>query len=99
MEIDKKVIKDSIAWYGITTQSIVCMEECGELIQAISKILRGKNNKDNLIEEIADVLRCIELLKEMYGITDEDIKRYIKYKDMRTKLNMDFEAGKINVRR
>ena len=29
------------------------MEECAELIQAISKAKRGKLDRDNLVEEIA----------------------------------------------
>ena len=44
MNDDKQhaVWHESIEKYGKETQSIVCMEECSELIQAISKCLRGK---------------------------------------------------------
>lgn len=49
------------------------MEECAELIQAISKAKRGKINRDNMIEEIADVLICIEMLKQMYMISEEKL--------------------------
>ena len=38
------VWRESIEKYGKTTQSIVCMEECSELIQAVSKRLRGKSD-------------------------------------------------------
>ena len=58
--IDKSIIAKSINYYGEEIQSTVCMEECAELIQAISKAKRGKINRDNMIEEIADVLICIE---------------------------------------
>lgn len=54
------------------------MEECAELIQAISKAKRGKINRDNMIEEIADVLICIEMLKQMYMISDEKINGWIE---------------------
>ena len=52
--IDKEIIADSIEYYGKKTQSIVCMEECAELIQAISKELRGKSDRMHLAEEMAE---------------------------------------------
>ena len=83
IKIDKVVIADSILHYGKNNQSTVCMEECAELIQAISKAKRGKINRDNMIEEIADVLICIEMLKQMYMISDEKINKWIEKKQAR----------------
>ena len=57
--IDSNVVQNSIKHYGSDMQTTVCMEECAELIQAISKMKRGKDNRDNLIEEMADVMICI----------------------------------------
>lgn len=81
--INEKNIAESIQHYGIENQSTVCMEECAELIQAISKAKRGKINQDNMIEEIADVLICIEMLKQMYSISDSEIDAWIKKKQKR----------------
>lgn len=81
--INVKIIADSIQHYGKNNQSTVCMEECAELIQAISKAKRGKINRDNMIEEIADVLICIEMLKQMYMISDEKINKWIEKKQAR----------------
>jgi NTP pyrophosphatase (non-canonical NTP hydrolase) len=75
--------KDTIKINGNTVESIVCMEECAELQKVISKFLRNKGNKDNLIEEIADVKICIELLKEMYDISSCDIDKIIIEKTKR----------------
>jgi hypothetical protein len=36
-----------------------------------------------MIEEIADVLICIEMLKQMYMISDEKINRWIEKKQAR----------------
>ena len=83
IKIDKGIIADSIWHYGKNNQSTVCMEECAELIQAISKAKRGKINRDNLTEEIADVLICIEMLKQMYSISDSEIDVWIKKKQKR----------------
>ena len=89
--IDKGVIQKSIQHYGAENQSTVCMEECAELIQAISKAKRGKPNKENLKEEIADVLICIEMLKQMYAIPSSDIDRWINQKQVRELERMGHE--------
>lgn len=86
--VDKDVIRKSIQHYGVDNQSTVCMEECAELIQAISKTKRGKLNTDNLKEEIADVLICIEMLKQMYHISDVDIDMWIRKKQSREQERM-----------
>lgn len=80
----RAVWRESIEKYGKEAQSIVCMEECSELIQAVSKRLRGKPGAtDNLAEEMADVTICLYLLKEMYGITDEQLNEWIARKTAR----------------
>lgn len=83
IKIDKGIITDSIQHYGKNNQSTVCMEECADLIQAISKAKRGKIDRDNMIEEIADVLICIEMLKQMYMISDDKINKWIEKKQAR----------------
>ena len=90
MNKDKQVVwRESIEKYGKTMQSIVCMEECSELIQAVSKRLRGKPDAtDNLAEEMADVTICLYLLKEMYGITDEQLEEWIARKTARQSKRM-----------
>lgn len=84
MKMDTDIIKASIDHYGKTVQSVVCMEECCELAQAISKEMRGKPDKQHLTEEMADVLICIEMLKQMYGISNDDIERWVAIKQYRT---------------
>lgn len=42
-----------------------------------------KINRDNMIEEIADVLICIEMLKQMYMISHEKINKWIEKKQAR----------------
>ena len=81
--IDKEIIIKSIQHYGQDNQSTVCMEECAELIQAISKTKRGKIDRNNMEEEIADVLICIEMLKLMYSLSDSNIDEWILKKQQR----------------
>ncbi len=80
-------MKEIIKFYGKEHQSRIAMEECAELIQAINKCMRypdDKKSKENLIEEIADVLICIIQLRIMYHITNDAIKKLIFEKLDRT---------------
>lgn len=86
--IDEKVIVRSVDHYGEEIQATVCMEECSELIQAISKMIRrndeiSEEDYDHLEEEVADVLICIEMLKQIYNIPDLNIEEWIDRKQKR----------------
>ena len=83
MAVNSEIIKNSIKHYGVDSQSTVCMEECAELIQAISKEKRGKHDYKHLAEEIADVLICISMLQDMYEIDSSDIQLWIDLKQKR----------------
>ena len=90
--IDEEIVKETIEYYGKEMQSIVVMEECSELIQAVSKELRGKSDKDHLTEEMADVYICLELLKQMYEITDSDVQEWIDFKQKRAVKRIESEG-------
>lgn len=59
--------------WGYDAQSNVCIEEMSELTKALCKYTRfGKENapqeiKDNVIEELADVLNMVEQMQEYFG--------------------------------
>ena len=63
--------------------STIAMEECAELIQAISKAKRGKLDLDNISEEIADVLICIEWIIDIYNIDKLYIQEWRNRKEKR----------------
>lgn len=69
----KELFKRCVDKWGRLAQLIMVMEECAELIKEVSKEIRGKGNRKNIIEEIADVQLMIEQLKFMLNITDEEI--------------------------
>lgn len=61
--------------YGLPAQKIMLMEECGELVQAISKTIRRPEDKEawrSLKEEMADVMivleECIYLMDAEYEV-------------------------------
>ena len=71
------------------------MEECGELIQACSKVLRhgmescnpnelhGPNNLDNLHKETGDVMAAVDILA-VEDVLDLNIVRLRKHDKLRT---------------
>lgn len=61
--------------WGYDLQMTVCMEECAELIQEISKHLRDKyRDDDNLLSELADVSICIDSIISMKNLSSDDFK-------------------------
>lgn len=79
-------------YYEEDARTMVRMEECAELIRAISKMRRasrhGTVDKEsdvyyNLVEEMADVLICIEQLKIEYEISDFELQVMINRKTRR----------------
>lgn len=92
-EIDARINNETMDRYGIKMQSLVAMEELAELQKAISKLVRNPEEKTkplefkglrhNLIEEMADVIICMDQLKEYYNITHAEIQINIDSKQAR----------------
>ena len=61
---------------------VITMEECGELIQSCSKMLRNTNDKNlkNLQAEAGDVLCMIELLIQAGYLDNKKLTKRIKLK-------------------
>ena len=72
--IKEEVYQKAIKNYGVYGQCDVCIEECSELIQAISKFKRGKNH--NVEEEVADLEIMLEQMRLMFNSKKiDEIKR------------------------
>lgn len=62
------ILEKAIETYGADLQKQVAIEEMAELTKEICKDFRGKGNKDNIIEEIADVSIMLAQLMIIYNI-------------------------------
>lgn len=101
VEIDARVNDKTMDRYGIEKQSLVAMEELAELQKAISKLVRNpeektkplefKGLKNNLIEEMADVLICMDQLIEFYHIQRLEIQELIQAKQERQAKRLEEE--------
>lgn len=66
--------------FGIERQPMILIEEMSELTKELSKNSRGKENKAQLIEEMAHVLLSIGINMQLFGITAADIQSEIDKK-------------------
>ena len=101
VEIDARVNQGTMDRYGIQNQSLVAMEELSELQKAVSKLVRYpeertkpfdfKGLRNNLIEEMADVLICMDQLIEYYQIERPEIQELIQAKQERQAKRLEEE--------
>lgn len=69
-------IHAAVLHYGGGAQMTVCCEELAELTQAICKVKRYGARRDlaaHAVEEMADVLICIEELKYILSVDDGEL--------------------------
>ena len=92
MEEYAVILEENIKEHGVVEETVIAMEECAELIQAISKVKRYGfvgEYKDNLIEEIADVSIVIREIMMIFGISVGDINEVIDSKIQRIKSRLE----------
>ena len=83
--------KETAKYMGYEEQSNQLVEECAELIQAVSKYRRAVTEEEkavtleNLIEEIADVEIMLEQVKYLLHIPEEEIEAVKVFKVNRTR--------------
>lgn len=78
----KDNLKKIIDYYGEEKQMIKAIEEMSELQKELCKTLIGKENRDSLIEEIADVQIMLDQLKLI--VSDIELKTIMQNKIDRT---------------
>lgn len=95
--MNKEILKKAIAHYGTHNQMLKCIEECGELSRAVSRILTELSSGDgfttnesmaNLQEELADVTIMIEQMLMMFNC-EKDVNQYIAFKLNRLKERLE----------
>lgn len=89
MNEEIEIIRSAIRKNGKAMQTVVAIEEMSELQKELSKFIRGKGNRDNLIEEVADVLVMITQIQLMYHIPDDEVERIMHLKLNRLKERME----------
>lgn len=62
-------LEKAVETYGKDMQLTVAVEEFSELIKEICKNKRGRDNRDNIIEEMADCYIMLQQLEIIFGIS------------------------------
>lgn len=75
-----KNVKTLLDSKSILENKVRIVEELGELSHEILKDTRGKLNRENLLEEFADVIIELHMLKEIYQISESEINKAVNDK-------------------
>lgn len=78
-------LEKAIETYGKDMQLNVAVEEFSELIKEICKNKRGRDNRENIIEEMADCYIMLEQMAIIYGIKLNEIVAMMYSKTQRLK--------------
>ncbi len=70
------ILQKAIDTYGADAQEWMVIEEMSELAKEICKNKRGKDNRNEIAEEIADVKIMLAQLEMIFGIQSEVGKHY-----------------------
>lgn len=84
-------LEEAIEVYGEDLQKQVAIEEMAELTKEICKDFRGKDNREQIIEEIVDVYIVLEQLLIMYDINATEFSETRVSKIMRLKERLEKE--------
>ncbi|MBR2844669.1 MAG: hypothetical protein IKF00_05600 [Solobacterium sp.] len=88
---NKSIEKMAIEKYGKELQTVVAIEELSELIKELTKNIRGKNNHDAIVEEIADVYIMLDQVMMMNDIWLNEVveKMHEKLNRLKEMMNAD----------
>ena len=88
----KAILQNAIDTYGKDAQLWMVIEEMSELAKEICKYQRGRDNREQIADEVADVTIMLEQVKMMFGISDA-VERRIVAKVARLKRRIFLKAG------
>lgn len=80
-ETSKQLIDKITTIQGKEHTVLHCVEELSELQKVLLKnINRGKNNRDEILDEMVDVYILLEAIKKFYDFSDDEIWNYLDNK-------------------
>lgn len=86
---ENAICNTALEHYGVHSQMVKCMEECGELIQALARNMCGEHYAENVVEELADVEIMLMQMRTVFGRSSVD--RVMAQKLARLKMRMEEE--------
>lgn len=77
-EADRETFREAVETWGWEPQVDMATEEAGELIVALSRYMRGRNDEEDVVDELADVRIMCEQLTEFIG--REQVEEHVSVK-------------------
>lgn len=76
---------------SVDVNKTIVIEELSELQKEVCKDLRGYERREEIKEEMADVYICLQMLKEIYNFSDEELEKMYERKMRRNieRINKD----------
>lgn len=84
----EKILTKAIGKYGSSLQLDVAIEEMAELTKELVKNKRGDENRENIMEEVADVFIMLMQIRLIFGIGDKELDDVIDKKINRLERNL-----------
>lgn len=86
-EHEENICQNAIQMFGFEKQTGMLSEECGELLSSINKFKRGRIGREEVAEEIADVIIMCVQMAHYFGYYD--VQNEISHKIPRLVERMD----------
>jgi len=67
---NEKIYRAALEKWGAEAQTLMVFEEMSELQKELCKAARGKDNKNDIAEEIADVIIMLEQMQILHDCKD-----------------------------
>lgn len=67
---EQKIYRAALAAWGADAQTLMVFEEMAELQKELCKAARGRDNREQIAEEIADVEIMLEQMKVLHDCAD-----------------------------
>ena len=87
IELYKRALTD----WGIRPQTMMVMEETGEMLEAIGKFDRGRANESEVITELVDVWILMEQMGVFFGWDEFKAEKERKLERLRDRLNKGYK--------
>lgn len=85
---DKRILAAAIETWGPEAQTLMVFEEMSELQKELCKSARGKDNRAEIADEIADVEIVIDQMKLLHDCeADVEARRAAKISRLKDRLN------------
>ena len=86
--VDKDIIDKNHELNGLDISKYYFIEESAELMKELTKSIRGKENRQELVKELSDVYYTLSMLVQEYNVTEEEINLNIRFKEERAREEM-----------